>query len=218
MSDILDDFKPDVLDALCHSCGEAVGLDEAFKENGHYFHPDCAEVHRCPECGEWVEKGEECRQCAKEKEVNMGTLLDVWPPAEETATFGPFSKEQMTENLAKVFSDWQGDKTEKLVLVAENGQMFEFTSGSKNDVGVTLPVIIRRLAKEGLSIWQVTDIFHNHNEKQHTFSPTDLALRDNLRKAGIKAKVHIFYPETRRINTLEEPPAEKGNNVKGGVL
>lgn len=146
----------------------------------------------------------------------MSPLLDVWPAAEDTATFGPFNKEQMTANLAKAFSDWQGNKEEKLVLVAENGQMFEFTSGSKNDVGITLPVIIRRLAKEGLSIWQVTDIFHNHNEKQHTFSPTDLALRDNLRKAGIKAKIHIFYPETRRINTLEEAPEGKSNKLKGG--
>jgi len=139
----------------------------------------------------------------------MSALLDVWPASQDQATFGPFNKEQMTENLVKVFADWQGDKSEKLVLVAETGQMFTFTANDKNSVGVTLPVIIRRLAKEGLSIWQVTDVFHSHNEKQHTFSPTDLALRDRLRKAGIKAKVHIFYPETRRINTLEERPAKQ---------
>ncbi len=152
----------------------------------------------------------------------MSPLLDnpsgIWPAAAEGDTFGPFTKDQMTEHLTKAFSDWQGNKEEKLVLVADNGQIFEFTSGKKNEVGVTLPVIIRRLAKEGLSIWQVTDVFHNHNEKQQSFSPTDLALRDGLRKAGIKAKVHIFYPETRRINTLDEPPAEKDNNAKGGVL
>ena len=143
----------------------------------------------------------------------MSPLLDganpIWPAAEDQATFGPFNKEQMTENLVKAFADWQGDKSEKLILVAETGQLFTFTANDKNSVGVTLPVIIRRLAKEGLSIWQVTDIFHNHNERQHTFSPTDLALRDNLRKAGIKAKVHIFYPETRRINTLDDPAGEK---------
>ena len=143
----------------------------------------------------------------------MSPLLDnptgIWPAADDAATYGPFNKDQVTEHLTKAFGDWQGDKTERLVLVADNGQIFTFTSGSKNEVGVTMPVIIRRLAKEGLSIWQVTDIFHSHNEKQQTFSPTDLAMRDGLRKAGIKAKVHIFYPETRRINTLEEPPAKQ---------
>ncbi len=143
----------------------------------------------------------------------MTPLLDnptgIWPAAEEGATFGPFNKDQVTEHLAKAFSDWQGNKEEKLVLVADNGQIFTFTSGKKNEVGVTLPVIIRRLAKEGLSIWQVTDVFHSHNEKQQSFSPTDLALRDGLRKAGIKARVHIFYPETRRINTLEEAAEAK---------
>ncbi len=141
----------------------------------------------------------------------MGTILNpnpIWPAAAEDTTFGPFTKEQMTENLAKVFIDWQGDKSEKLVLVAEDGQLFTFGGNDPNAVAVTLPVMIRTLAKKGLSIWQVTDIFHNHNDKK-TFSPTDTALRNNLRKAGIKAKFHIFYPETRRINTLDEPAGEK---------
>ena len=142
----------------------------------------------------------------------MSPLLEpaspAWMPAEDKDNFGPFNKDQMTENLSKVFADWQGDKSEKLVLVAETGQMFTFGGKDKNAVAVTLPVMIRTLAKEGLSIWQVTDIFHNHNDKT-TFSPTDVTLRDNLRKAGIKAKFHIFYPETRRINTLEDPAGEK---------
>ena len=143
------------------------------------------------------------------KEDPMSALLDVWPAAQDAATFGPFNKKQMTQNLAKLFSDWRSDKSEKIVLVAENGKIITFTSGDKNSVRVAGSVIIQRLAQEGLTLNQVTDVFHNHHGRGQDFSPTDLALGRSLQKLGINARVHLYYPEIQRIITLEESPEEK---------
>jgi len=123
--------------------------------------------------------------------------------AAEAKKFGPYSKAEILEILHKAYSDWQGDRSEKLVLLIDDGQAFTFAGSDPNGLSISLIEIIRTLAHKKISIWQVTDIFHNHNNPRDGFSPTDRALFDTLRKAGINAGFHIFYPENRRIRTLE---------------
>ncbi|HDT13899.1 MAG TPA: hypothetical protein ENO03_06020 [Candidatus Aminicenantes bacterium] len=135
----------------------------------------------------------------------MSPLLDTSSPAKDKKTYGPFNKKQMASNLAKVFSDWRSDKSEKLVLVTEDGKIITFTSGDKNLLRIAAPVIIQRLAQEGISLNQVTDVFHNHNERWADFSPADLTIGDSLQKIGINARVHLYYPEIQRIVSLKEP-------------
>jgi hypothetical protein len=62
MHDIREDFYPDeaYLIVTCSSCGEPVARDEAFKDGRRFYHPDCAGVSRCSECGTWLEKGRTC--------------------------------------------------------------------------------------------------------------------------------------------------------------
>ena len=134
--------------------------------------------------------------------IILGAGLAVGRPTDEKR-YGPYSEAEIVDVLRKVFSDWQGDKTEKLVAIAEDGQVFPFQGTGPNAISVSLVDIIRTLAHKKISIWQVTDIFHNHNNPRDGFSATDQALFDMLRKAGIKAGFHIFYPENRRIRTLE---------------
>ncbi len=107
----------------------------------------------------------------------------------------------MLEILQKTYADRRGDKSEKLVLLIDDGQIFTFAGSDPNGFSVSLAEIIRTLARKEVSICQVTDIFHNHNNPRDGFSPTDRAPYETLSKAGIKTGFHIFYPETRRIKT-----------------
>ena len=117
--------------------------------------------------------------------------------------FGPYREREAVEILVKAYADCQGDRTERLVVLAEDGQVFTFGGKTENYFSVTLNEIIRELARKELSIWQITDIFHNHNNPKDVFSVADKAAWESLRKAGIKAGFHIFYPETRRIKTFD---------------
>ncbi len=66
MSDVREDFYPDVIDALCDACGEPVLLEDAFKIKGEVLHPECAEVWKCPYCGEFVKNEDErCPSCGE---------------------------------------------------------------------------------------------------------------------------------------------------------
>ena len=55
--------------ALCASCEEGVLISEAFKEGGKLYHPDCAQVWRCGNCGEWNEKAVNVCKCGEKKEA-----------------------------------------------------------------------------------------------------------------------------------------------------
>ena len=134
--------------------------------------------------------------------LSLWTGLAAAAPSKEKQ-YGPCSEAEVLEILHKAFADWQGNRSEKLVLLVEDGQTFTFAGSGPNSISVSLVEIIRTLARKEVSIWQVTDIFHNHNNPRDGFSPTDRALFETLRKAGIKAGFHIFYPETRRIKTLD---------------
>jgi hypothetical protein len=135
--------------------------------------------------------------------LSLWTSLAAAAPSKDEQ-YGPYSEVEVLEILHKAYADWQGDWSEKLVLVIDDGQTFTFAGSNQNSVSISLVEIIRTLARKEVSIWQVTDIFHNHNNPRDGFSPTDQALFETLSKAGIKAGFHIFYPETRRIRTLQQ--------------
>ncbi len=60
MSDIREDFYPDEVyeSEQCETCEEPVMRDDAFKDGRKFYHPDCAGVWRCDECGRWNENGQ----------------------------------------------------------------------------------------------------------------------------------------------------------------
>ena len=69
MSDIREDFYPDEVyeNEQCATCDEPVAREEAFKEGRKFYHPDCAGVWRCEECGRWNENGQKCPDCEPER-------------------------------------------------------------------------------------------------------------------------------------------------------
>jgi len=129
--------------------------------------------------------------------------------AEEPVKYGPYTEAQMTEILVGIFSDWQGDKTEKLILVTDVGGVFVFKGTGTHEISISLTEIIRTLARKETSIWQITDVFHNHNNPREGFSQSDRALAETLERVGIKAGFHIFYPENRRIKSLRGKPGKR---------
>lgn len=51
--------------ALCGSCEMPVEKDRAFYDEAEaeYFHPECAEVWRCSDCGAWNENSKDVCEC-----------------------------------------------------------------------------------------------------------------------------------------------------------
>lgn len=45
---------------LCDSCEEGVDPAGAFFEEGKFYHPDCVQMHRCIQCGSWIDNGKIC--------------------------------------------------------------------------------------------------------------------------------------------------------------
>lgn len=57
---------------LCGSCEEGVDPDEAFFEEGSFFHASCAGVFQCVNCGKWNEKARElCQGCGEKKDEDL---------------------------------------------------------------------------------------------------------------------------------------------------
>lgn len=113
-----------------------------------------------------------------------------------------YTEPQLIELLTKIFADWQGDKSEKLIFITSDGQVFIFGNGGPNAVSVSLLSIIRTLAREGQHLGTVTNIVHSHKWPDG-FSPTDVALCQTLRKVGFIGAFQLFYPGPRRIKTLK---------------
>ena len=128
------------------------------------------------------------------------SLVDGWAAeqADSPAASGFYSEPQLIELLTKIFSDWQGDKSEKLIFITEDGQAFTFGNGGPNAVSINLLDVIRTLARKGQHLGTVTNIIHSHRWPDR-FSPTDIALFKTLRKVGFAGKFQLFYPETHRI-------------------
>ena len=58
--------EPDEPYVICASCEEALTEAEAAELDGAHYHPDCAGVSRCPECGRWNENDQTCPDCESE--------------------------------------------------------------------------------------------------------------------------------------------------------
>ncbi len=58
--------EPDEPYVICASCEEPLPEAEAAELDGEHYHPDCAGVWRCQECGRWNENGQKCPDCEPE--------------------------------------------------------------------------------------------------------------------------------------------------------
>ena len=62
------DEEYDSLTEKCESCDEPVRVYEAFKEDGVYYHPECAGVYQCERCGEWCDTEiKRCPRCGESR-------------------------------------------------------------------------------------------------------------------------------------------------------
>jgi hypothetical protein len=111
---------------------------------------------------------------------------------------------QLAAKLEAAFSDWTGDKAERLVLIPATGQPFIFSTGDKAHVSLSLGQLLRTLSRRGTKLEEISDVVHSHNDRRG-FSQEDLALCRLLRSYGFRGAFRIYYPETRRIRTLEDP-------------
>ena len=69
MSDNPRDFIEDDGMVQCDSCEEWLDKDEAFYDpiERCYYHKECAEVWRCPYCGEWNDDALAACACGEKK-------------------------------------------------------------------------------------------------------------------------------------------------------
>jgi len=118
------------------------------------------------------------------------------------AAAGFYAEPQLIELLTKVFADWQGDKSEKLIFITADGQVFIFRNHDPHAVSINLLDIIKTLARKGQHLGTVSNIIHSHKWPDG-FSPTDVALCKTLRKVGFTGAFQLFYPEPRRIKILK---------------
>jgi len=135
-----------------------------------------------------------------------GTTLGQSPPPAAPCFY---TEAQLTELLTKTFAHphWQRDKSEKLVLITANGQVFAFRGGSGDPraISINLGKIIGALTQKGQSLGTVTNVIHNHFDPQpeDDFSSADITGYETLRKHGFTGKFQIFYPRTGKIKTLK---------------
>lgn len=107
--------------------------------------------------------------------------------------------------LKKEYSDWEGNKAERLFFICRDRQIFQFRSNNgKNRVSVKLADIIRTLARNGNNLGTVWAVVHNHKWPED-FSEEDRKLLKILRDYGFQGKFLIYYPEKGRIRELTDP-------------
>ena len=109
----------------------------------------------------------------------------------------------LAQILRAAFSDWMGDKAERLVLVASDGQSFVFSGQNGHQVGVNLGELFRTITRAGHTLATITDVVHSHGDRGSTFTDQDRELERILRSHGFAGAFRIYYPETRRILTLQ---------------
>jgi hypothetical protein len=61
-----DEYEDDLY-VECAACGGGVRRSESFHEDHRDYHPDCAGVWQCSNCGAWNDKGKPCQGCGEEK-------------------------------------------------------------------------------------------------------------------------------------------------------
>lgn len=103
--------------------------------------------------------------------------------------------------LRKLYSDYQGDNSEKMALFLDDGQMLVFGGREPHQVSTSLGDVIRALARRGKQFANVTNIVHNHNRGERE-SNTDLDVYKVFRKYGFAGAYQLYDPERRRLKTV----------------
>lgn len=111
---------------------------------------------------------------------------------------------EIIQILKKEYSDWQGNRSEKLIIFCQDGQIFRFSNNNQNRVSIRLADIIRTLARNGNSLASVSVITHNHKWPDD-FSEEDRSLLITLRKYGFRGRFLVYYPERRLVKELTDP-------------
>jgi len=112
-----------------------------------------------------------------------------------------YTEDELTEVLKGVFAGWPGDKSEKLVFIAEDGQVIVIGNRDPKRVTTTILDIVKALARKGQHLGTITNVIHNH-ERKVAINEKDMAACKVLRKAGFKGRFQVYYPESWRLKTL----------------
>ena len=129
-----------------------------------------------------------------------------------------YQYDELMDILGKVYSDYQGNDTEKLIVITDDGQPMIFESGEKHRVSLPFRDILTSLARRGKHLGQVTTMIHNHNRGQD-ISSDDVAVFKKLRAVGYKGSYQVYYPEKRRLKAVkitEEKTMDKHQAVSPG--
>lgn len=125
-------------------------------------------------------------------------------PSKSAPGMDEFSTPDLILTLKKEYSDWQGNRIEKLVFLCRDGQVVRFAGNSTNRVSVRLADIIKALARTGNTLASVSAVVHNHKWPDD-FSEEDRSLLRALRKYGFQGRFLVYYPERRIIKELTDP-------------
>jgi hypothetical protein len=111
--------------------------------------------------------------------------------------------ENIPDSLSKIYSDWQGNPSEKLLVITNDGKLLTFGSSEQHQVKASLADVIRQLAYNNKKLSDVAYMIHNHN-KSEKFSPIDKKVYKTLKGYGFSGKFQAYYPETKRLKTLKD--------------
>jgi hypothetical protein len=106
------------------------------------------------------------------------------------------------DNLSKIYSDYQGNDTEKLIVVTDDRDTIVFERGGKNRVSVPLREILIELAHRGKSLRNVVAMIHNHN-RGYEKSPEDSITYRKLWNIGFRGSYQIYDPQKRRLKPVQ---------------
>ncbi len=120
------------------------------------------------------------------------------------ASHEDLSDAELIQILKKEYSDWEGNRTEKLIFICQDGQILQFRGDGRNKISVKLADIIRTLARNGNSLASVSVVAHNHKWPDD-FSEEDKALFRTLWQYGFRGRFLVYYPEKGRIKELMDP-------------
>lgn len=116
----------------------------------------------------------------------------------------PYSDLELQALLKKIFAHWPWDKSERLVFITEDGQVFLFDNEDESGVTVNRAEISRTLFLKGQSFKTVTNVIHNHPSRPgDDFSRADIEAYRTLKAMGFAGAFQIYYPTTGKIKTFK---------------
>lgn len=103
---------------------------------------------------------------------------------------------------SRVWSDWRGNPTEKMVGVLRDGTPIELATGDKYSVGLSARDIYGSLARAGKTMADLSYIAHNHNRGESPSAADDKALAA-LRALRFMGEFHSYHPQSGRISKIK---------------